>query len=44
MLPDQDLIPERDFDEVWGAYIKPSGDLFELRMFGMSHPSMSGPS
>lgn len=27
---DQDLISERDFGEVWGVYLKPSGDLFEF--------------
>jgi hypothetical protein len=28
MPTDQDLISERDFDKVWGVYVKPSGDLF----------------
>ena len=28
MPSDDDLISEREFDEVWGAYLKPSGDLF----------------
>ncbi len=30
MPPDQDLISEREFEEVWGVYLKPSGDLFQL--------------
>jgi hypothetical protein len=28
MPSDDDLISEREFDEAWGAYLKPSGDLF----------------
>jgi hypothetical protein len=28
MPTDQGYISERDFDDVWGAYLKPSGDLF----------------
>lgn len=28
MQPDQDLIPEREFGDSWGAYVRPSGDLF----------------
>lgn len=28
MPSDDDLISEREFDEVWGAHLKPSGDLF----------------
>ncbi|MCE5233902.1 MAG: hypothetical protein ABFC67_15235 [Mizugakiibacter sp.] len=28
MPSDEDLISEREFDEVWGAYLKASGDLF----------------
>jgi hypothetical protein len=27
---DQVLISERDFDEIWGVDVKPSGDLFEF--------------
>jgi hypothetical protein len=30
MSNDLDLITEREFDEVWGAYAKPSGDLFQI--------------
>lgn len=31
MSLDQKFISERDFDEVWGVYLKPSGDLFEFK-------------
>ncbi len=30
MPPDQDLISEREFEDVWGVYVKPSGDLFQF--------------
>ena len=30
MPSDQDLISERDFTDVWGVYLKPSGDFFEF--------------
>lgn len=26
-----ELISERDFEDVWGVYLKPSGDLFEYK-------------
>ena len=31
MPNDDDLISEREFDEVWGVYLKPSGDLFQFQ-------------
>ena len=30
MLPDQELISEREFEDVWGVYLRPSGDLFQF--------------
>ncbi len=30
MPSDQDLISERDFENVWGVYLTPSGDLFQF--------------
>lgn len=30
MSADENCISERDFEEVWGVYLKPSGDLFEF--------------
>lgn len=26
-----ELISERDFEDFWGVYLKPSGDLFEYK-------------
>jgi len=28
MPPEQQLIPEHEFDDSWGAYVSPSGNLF----------------
>lgn len=30
MTEHEKFISEREFDEVWGVYIKPSGDFFEF--------------
>ena len=30
MHPDDQLISEREFEEVWGVYLMPSGDLFQF--------------
>lgn len=30
MLPDQELISEGEFKDVWGVYLQPSGDLFQF--------------
>lgn len=30
MPSDQHLISEREFEDVWGVYLKPSGDLFQF--------------
>jgi len=30
MPADENCISERDFKDIWGAYVKPSGDLFEF--------------
>ena len=30
MSADENCISERDFEDVWGAYVKPSGDLFQF--------------
>jgi hypothetical protein len=30
MPPEENCISERDFEDVWGAYVKSSGDLFQF--------------
>ena len=30
MPADENCISERDFEDIWGVYLKPSGDLFEF--------------
>lgn len=30
MITDMECITEREFDEVWGVHLKPSGDLFQF--------------
>jgi hypothetical protein len=30
MPPEENCISERDFEDIWGAYVKSSGDLFQF--------------